>query len=244
MNDRLSGKRAVVTGGTRGLGRAIADAFAAEGAHVVCAGRTDPAGHPDWPREFTYLPVDVTDADSVEEMMSRAADTLGGIDIVVANAGVSIDGRVHRTTAADWATTMAVNVNGVFHTTRSAIPHLEKTGGTIINVSSSMATRVAVGAAAYCASKAAVEMFTKVSAAELGSRNITVNCLAPGILDGGIADELAQNPKAWELYRDRLIAKRVGRVAEAAAGAVFLASGDSSYVNGHVLEVNGGLLWA
>lgn len=245
---RLSGKSAVITGGTRGLGRAIAERFLKEGARVVCAARNpydikeviDLA-----PERCAYVPVDVTSDESVTALMDEAAERFGGIDVLVANAGVSRDGKVDRLPVADWQDMVATNLTGVFLCTRAAVPHLERSGaGRIVNVSSSMATRVAIGAAGYCATKAAVEMFTKVSAIELAPRGILVNSLAPGILDEGMGRQLTDNDRIWSRYKTRLALGRPGQVDEAADAAVFLAGPESNYVNGHVLEVNGGLLWS
>jgi 3-oxoacyl-[acyl-carrier protein] reductase len=244
---RLAGKTAVITGGTKGMGRAIADRYLGEGARVVCAARNeydikevlDAA-----PDRASYVPVDVTEPDSVTELMRHAADALGHIDVFVANAGVNYDGRVERLPVDHWNTVVATNLTGVYLGTRAVVPYMETSGGgRIINVSSCMATRVAIGAAAYCATKAAVEMFTRVSAMELASRGILVNCLAPGIFEEGMGRALIENERIWTHYRKRLALGRPGQADEAADAAVFLASDDSSYVNGHVLEVNGGMLW-
>ncbi|MCX5328792.1 SDR family NAD(P)-dependent oxidoreductase [Streptomyces sp. NBC_00140] len=245
---RLIGKTAVITGGTRGLGRAIAERYLQEGARVVCAARNpydikevlDLA-----PDRSAYIPVDVTSDGSVEALMARTTELFGGLDILVANAGVSRDGRVDRLAVDDWQDMVATNLTGVFLCTRAAVPYLERSpAGRIVNVSSSMATRVAVGASGYCATKAAVEMFTRVSAIELAPRGILVNSLAPGILDEGMGQHLTANDRVWSRYKTRLALGRPGHADEAADAAVFLAGPESSYVNGHVLEVNGGLLWA
>ncbi|WP_257032322.1 MULTISPECIES: SDR family NAD(P)-dependent oxidoreductase [unclassified Streptomyces] len=245
---RLSGKTAVITGGTRGLGRAIAERYLLEGAQVVCAARNpydikevfDLA-----PGRGAYVETDVTSEASVAALMTEAAERFGGIDILVANAGVSRDGKVDRLAVDDWQDMVSTNLTGVFLCTRAAVPYLERsTTPRIINVSSSMATRVAIGAAGYCATKAAVEMFTKVSAIELARRGILVNSLAPGILDEGMGQELTANERVWEHYKTRLSLGRAGGADEAADAAVFLAGPESTYVNGHILEVNGGLLWS
>ncbi|MEV5242766.1 SDR family NAD(P)-dependent oxidoreductase [Streptomyces cinnamoneus] len=244
---RLAGRTAVITGGTRGLGRAIAERYLAEGANVVAAARSPYDfkevldAHPDRARMEI---VDVTSADSLDALMASAQAGFGTVDVVVANAGVSRDGRVEKLPEDHWRDMVDTNLTGTFLTTRAAVPVLRERGGRIINVSSSMATRVAVGAAGYCATKAAIEMFTKVSAIELGRMGILVNALAPGIIDAGMGHALKSNDKAWETYRTRFSLGRAGRAEEVADAAVFLADQGSSYVNGHVLEVNGGLLWA
>lgn len=197
------------------------------------------------PERGAYVEVDVTSDASVTALMADVAERFGGIDILVANAGVSRDGRVDRLPVTDWQDMVATNLTGVFLCTRAAVPYLERsTAGRIVNVSSSMATRVAVGAAGYCATKAAVEMFTRVSAIELAPRGILVNSLAPGILDEGMGQQLTANDRIWSRYKTRLALGRPGSSGEAADAAVFLAGAESSYVNGHVLEVNGGLLWS
>ncbi|MDQ3405746.1 MAG: SDR family oxidoreductase [Actinomycetota bacterium] len=245
---RLDGKVAVITGGTKGLGRAIAQRFLDEGASVVCAARSphqigelvDLA-----PDRVVFHPVDVTDANSVTELMDKAVAEFGGLDVVVANAGVSHDGKVERLDPEDWRQMVETNLNGVFYSTQAAARHMIAQGsGQIITVSSCMASRVAVGAGGYAATKAAVEMFTKTSAIELGRKGVRVNCLAPGVLDGGMGEQVAGNDKVWAAYKSRFSLGRAGRLDEAADGALFLASESSSYVNGHVLEVNGGLLWS
>ncbi|MEU5419150.1 SDR family NAD(P)-dependent oxidoreductase [Streptomyces sp. NPDC001407] len=244
----LHGKTAVVTGGNRGLGLAIVNEYLMEGADVVCASRTPgdiKALQDEYPGRCLHLPTDVTEPDSVAEAMRAAEEEFGGLDIVVANAGISRDARVEKLDPADWDAMTATNLKGVFLCTRAAVPYLRRRGGgAIVNVSSALANRVAVGAACYSATKAAVETFTKVTAIELSRDAIRVNAIAPGFLDAGMGRELTGNPRLWESYRKRFALGRTGEAREAARAAVFLASKDASYVNGAVLEVNGGLLWA
>ena len=238
---RLANKVAIVTGGTRGLGRAIAEQFLAEGASVVCAARR--------PDELAsgrlhYIPVDVTDELSVRALVESTVDMFGHVDVMVANAGVSRDGLIAKLSVADWETTVETNLTGVFLSVREAARHMVVRGeGRIITVSSCLATKPVPGAAAYSATKAAVEALTRTAAVELGPKGISVNCLAPGYMDGGMGRQLAAQPQLWRRYQPHLVLDRLGHPDELAAAAVFLASPASSYINGHVLEVNGGLHW-
>ncbi|WP_374776261.1 SDR family oxidoreductase [Streptomyces sp. NBC_01310] len=246
---RLKDKVAVITGGTRGLGRAIAERYLDEGATVVCAARNPyDIEHliRQLPDRVLFHRTDVADPGSVEELMDAAVAAYGRIDVLVANAGVNHDGKVDRISPEAWRAMVDTNINGTFHTLQSAAKRMiaQGGGGRIITVSSSMSTRVAIGAAGYSATKAAIETLTKVAAIELGRKGIQVNSLAPGVLEDGMGRELSRNQKVWEAYHHRFSLGRAGTLDEAALGAVFLASEDSSYVNGHVLEVNGGLLWA
>jgi 3-oxoacyl-[acyl-carrier protein] reductase len=245
---RLTGMTAVITGGTRGLGRAIAEGFLDEGASVLCAAR-NPYDIEELvdkePDRVAFHATDVTDPDSVRSMVDTAVQRFGSLDVLVANAGISHNGMITRLTPSDWEATVSTNLTGVFLCTQAAAKVMAgQGGGRIITVSSCTASRVAVGAAAYSASKAAVEMFSRSAAVELAPKGIAVNCLSPGYVDEGMGRDLAANEKVWDVYRPRLLAGRLGRPAEIAAAAIFLAGQDSSYVNGHVLEVNGGLMWA
>lgn len=243
----LRNKVVVITGGTRSLGRCIAAAMLREGAHVVCAARAEhdldeliglARGR------VSFAPVDVRDRSSVEKLMRSAATEKGRVDILVANAGISRDGPIDTLPIADWADVIGTNLTGTFHCIQAVIPYMRSQGGgTIITVSSAMSTRVAAGAGAYCVSKAAVDMLTRVSAVELADDGIRVNALAPGFIDEGMGRRLADSNATWKTYQRRLLARRLGTAEEVGRAAVFLASDHSSYINGHVLEVNGGLLW-
>lgn len=243
---RLKGKVAVVTGGTKGLGRCIAEAYLAEGANVVIAARDENSARPVLDiggDNVAFYPVDVRTSDSVSELSAHAAEHFGGLDIMVANAGVSRPGRAAELATEDWQETVTTNFTGTFHCVQSAVPYLrESHAGRIITMSSALGSRVAPGGSAYCATKAGVEMLTKVVAVELAEEGITVNCLSPGLIDEGMGNLLKNSP-VWEKYSPKLASGRLGRPEEVADAAVFLASDESTYVNGHVLEVNGGLVW-
>jgi 3-oxoacyl-[acyl-carrier protein] reductase len=244
---KLKDKVAVVTGGTRGLGLKITEAFVAEGARVVAAARgsagvAESLGH--LGDRAVFEQADVRDAQSVRSLLGTAADRFGGVDIVVANAGLSRPGPIEGLSFEAWSEVLETNVNGVFHCVREAVPHLEKSGnGRIITLSSALGSRPTRGAASYCSTKAAVEMFTRVAALELAPRGITVNCLSPGFIDEGMGSLLKANEAVWSQYAPKVSLGRMGLGEEVADAAVYLAAGSGSYVNGHVLEVNGGLSW-
>ncbi|MFD3655158.1 SDR family NAD(P)-dependent oxidoreductase [Streptomyces sp. NPDC058620] len=242
----LAGLRAVVTGGTAGLGLHLAAGFLEAGAQVMCGARGEGRSGELVERygEFAgYTAADVRDPSSVDGLMAEAADRFGGVDIVVANAGITRNGTVRKLSPADWRDVMSTNVDGVFHTVQAALPHLERSGGgTILTLSSAMTGRIAPGASAYVASKAAIEAFTRCCAVEFAGRSVRVNCLSPGILTVGMGEAVCADERLRAAYWPRLLAGRAGTPQEAVNAAVFLVSPAASYINGQVLEVNGGLL--
>lgn len=245
---RLVGKVAIVTGGAKGLGRAIAEAYVKEGCRVVCAGRAADAGGgalpPPGQGDLAFHRADVRDTGSVRDLMGAVYEAYGRLDVLVANAGVSRPGPSADLAPDAWDEVVDTNLNGTFRSVREAVPYLEKDGGgRVLTMSSALATRVARGSSAYAASKAGIEMLTRVAAVELGPRGITVNCLSPGFIDEGMGRELARNERLWNHYGAKISVGRAGGADEVAGAAVFLASDESAYVNGHVLEVNGGLSW-
>ncbi|MEU5159737.1 SDR family NAD(P)-dependent oxidoreductase [Streptomyces sp. NPDC020875] len=240
----LQGRTAVVTGGTRGLGRAVARAMADAGAVVVAAARDVPEEPPDGDRRIVAVEADVTVPGSVEALMKTVGARYGGPHIVVANAGISRPGPVAGLSYEHWDAVVGTNLTGVFHTVRAAVPYLrDVVDGRIITVSSILGRRAVPGAAAYCASKAAVERFTEVCALELAADGITVNCLAPGFIDEGQGRALMADERLWPRLSAGLAAGRPGTGAEVGAAAVFLASAQSGYVNGAVLPVDGAVRW-
>ena len=231
---RLAGKGAVVTGGTRGIGRATVDAFLAEGAHVVACGRSELP--PDTDR-LSWVRADVSREDEVEALFDAALDRLPGLDVVVNNAGVAHDALLVDLTLADWQRVLDVNLRGPFLVCRRAVDEmLASGGGRIVNVSSFAAGGL-VGEAAYATAKAALLSLTRSIAKEYGSRRIACNAVVPGYVD---TDMLAGLSAAAREARARLSPEaRFGRPEEVAEAIVFLASDEAAFVTGDALYVAG-----
>jgi len=234
-DERLDGKVALFTGGGYGPGRAIAEAFRAEGATVVCAARSYPADDPatgPLPSGPLFERVDVSSVDSVRALVDRTCEAHGRVDILVANAGVSRDGKIVNPSADQWRASLDTNLAGTVYSISAAARHMRRQGGgQIITLSSRMAASPARGGAASTAANAAanagVETLTRVVAVDLGRHGIRVNCIAPGVPGDGHGAADQPGP---------------GELREAAHAAVFLAAPDSSPVNGAVLEVSGDVL--
>lgn len=244
---RLDDKVAVVTGGSRGIGRAICVALAEAGAHVVvnyqgneaAAGKTlellQSVGGKGELAQF-----DVSNPQSVDTAVRDLAKAHGRIDVLVNNAGIAIDQLLLRLAPEDLERTFATNVNGAIYCAKAAIrPMMRKKAGRIINLSSVVAELGNPGQAAYSASKAAIIGLTKSLAREYASRGITVNAVAPGFIETDMTSGLPDEMKDWIITRTPL--ERVGTPAEVAAAVVFLASDEASYITGQVLRVNGGM---
>lgn len=243
----LRHKVAVVTGGTSGLGASIAESLLIAGAHVTCAARREhhfTSIAQLSPARARYAPVDILDRYSIDDLFAGVAAEFGRVDIVVANAGITNDGLIETIDPDDWRAVIDTNVTGTFNCIQSALPHLPNDTGRIIIVSSALSTRPSVGASAYCVSKAALDMLTKVCAEETAERGITVNAVAPGFIDTGMGQRLTSNDIAWDEVSPRLLSNRKGAGYEIGDSVRFLASHRGNYINGHVLEVNGGLRWS
>jgi NAD(P)-dependent dehydrogenase (short-subunit alcohol dehydrogenase family) len=248
MADRLRGKVAIVTGAGSGIGRACALRFAAEGARVVVndvrgeaaeavAKEIAAAGG-----EAVARPADVSDPDAVDALLEGAVATFGRLDVLVNNAAAPLPGSVAETTNADWRTVQSVTLDGTFFGVRGAVRAMaERGGGSIINVSSGAALGGEPGLAAYGAAKAAVVNLTRTAAVENGPSGVRVNAILPGPIETPpllAAVEASGGREAWER---QIPSRRLGLPEEIAAVALFLASDESSYVNGAAIVADGGI---
>ncbi len=242
----LKGQCGIVTGGTRGIGKAIAQRLAQRGVNLVVAARTLPAAQevaaslstPDV-RVFG-MKLDVSNAGEVEQVFEFAREKFGRIDILVNNAGITKDGLLMRMQEDAWDTVIDINLKGVFLCSREAIRDMAKQRyGRIINITSVAAFMGNPGQANYSASKAGIVGFTKTVAREYASRNITVNAVAPGFIETAMTDVLPQHIK--EEMKKMIPLGRFGTVDDVAEAVVFLASPEAGYITGHVLHVNGGM---
>ena len=240
----LSGKRALVTGASGGIGREIAKALAAAGASVALSGTRVAAleetaaaigGEP------AILPCNLSDLDAVDRLVPDAEAALGGIDILVNNAGMTRDNIFMRMKNEEWDEVLAVNLTAAFHLTRAVLRGMMKQRyGRIIGITSVVGVVGNPGQANYAASKAGLIGMSKSLAYEVASRNITVNTVAPGFIGSAMTDELDDKQRANIL--GKVPAGRLGTAEEVAACAVFLASTEAAYLTGHTLNVNGGMV--
>ena len=241
----LSNKVALVTGASRGIGRAIAHRLAEQGAIVVAAARGDHANATaaeivSAGRHGEAVSLDVTDAEAVQRLPGDIVDRHGRLDIVVSNAGVTRDQLLMRMKREDWETVIATNLTATFTLAQAAMrPMLKQRGGRIIAVSSVVGQMGNAGQTNYAASKAGLIGFAKALAREVASRGITVNVIAPGMVDTDMTRAVTE--KAQVDWAQQIPLGRLGSVDDVAAAACYLASDEASYITGHVLAVNGGM---
>ncbi len=245
---RVEGKVALVSGGARGIGAATARLLAREGAAVVLAdvleeeGKATEAEISETGGRATFLKLDVTDEENWQRVIDVTVATYGKLDVVVNNAGISGRTAVEETEAETWDRVMAVNGKGVFLGTKLAIPELRKAGGgSIINISSIYGIVGSETSAAYHASKGAVRIFTKAAAIQYASEGIRVNSVHPGFVDSPMTAASHALPGVHDLRVGRTPLGRMGTPEDIAAGVLYLASDESSFVTGSELVIDGGM---
>ncbi len=243
----LEGKIAIVTGSAQGIGRAIAETLARQGADIVVAdldpgrsqetvGLIEKTG-----RRALNVKLNVADWNDVKAMVDRVLKEWGKIDILVNNAGITRDGLILRMKEEDWNLVLQVNLNGTFFCSKAVLPPMTKQrSGRIVNIASIVGVMGNAGQANYAASKAAVIGLTKTLAREYASRMVTVNAVAPGFIDTTMTQGLPAEVK--ETLQKQIPLGRLGQPADVAEAVCFLASDEAGYITGQVLHVNGGML--
>lgn len=243
---RLKGKVAIVTGSGRGIGYAIAELFAKEGADIVLSDVNEAVlGEAQAKIEALgvkalSVKVDVTSEGQVEELVKKTVDKFGKVDILVNNAGITKDGLLIRMSEADWDSVLSVNLKGAFLCTRAVSRvMIKQRSGKIVNMASIIGITGNPGQANYSASKGGLIAFTKTAAKELASRNVNVNAIAPGFIRTDMTDKLPEATKKAML--ERIPLNRFGETTDVAKAALFLASEDSGYITGCTIQVDGGM---
>ncbi|NKN11159.1 3-oxoacyl-[acyl-carrier-protein] reductase [Rhizobium laguerreae] len=239
----LSGRKALVTGASGGIGEEIARLFHKQGAIVGLHGtRVEKleALAADLGERVKIFPANLSDRDEVKALGQKAEADLEGVDILVNNAGITRDGLFVRMSDEDWDSVLEVNLTATFRLTRELThPMMRRRYGRIINITSIVGVTGNPGQANYCASKAGMIGFTKSLAQEIATRNVTVNCVAPGFIESAMTGKL--NDKQKEAIMGAIPMKRMGTGGEVASAVAYLASSEAAYMTGQTLHVNGGM---
>ena len=247
---KLEGKKAIVTGGSRGIGRAVALMYAKEGADVLVNYHSNDAAAKDTVAEIEKLgrkgvavAADVANYTSAQDMVEECVKQLGGVDIVVNNAGVSKPSMLLKMKEEDWDAIIDIHLKAAFNTTQAAGRHMkEQKSGKIINVISTAGIFGTIGQINYASAKAGIIGFTKSASRELGRYGINVNVICPGITKTEMTGKLQTDEKLKKIYEGRIQLGRFAEPEEIAPAFVFLASQDASYITGQVLGVDGGYI--
>lgn len=241
---RLQGKTAVITGGARGIGKAVALRFLQEGAKVAVGDyrfEGNDFGIAYGPDRLLTAQADVTSTEQVESLMKAAVEAFGRIDVLINNAGITSDGLLTKMDEAEWKKVVDVNLTGVFKCTKAAVSYMiEQGSGVILNASSVIGVYGNVGQTNYSATKAGVIGMTKTWAKELGPKGIRVNAVTPGFIATDMTAKVPQ--KVLDLMESKTPLRRLGRPEDIASAYLFLASDEASFINGAVLGVDGGLV--
>jgi 3-oxoacyl-[acyl-carrier protein] reductase len=246
ISSGLAGKTAIVTGGSRGIGRAIVEMLAGDGADVTffyrdnadAAAAVVAAGQAEG-RAIAAAQVDIRDSAACAAAVERIVEQRGRIDVLVNNAGVIRDNQLAGFSDAEVADVLDTNVTGLFNVTRAVAPYMiSQRGGRIVNLSSVAGTKGGRGQTNYAASKGAVDAFTRALAVELAPRKVMVNAVAPGVIETEMSEQV--RALAGDAVKARILLKRYGKAEEVAYAVWFLASDYASYITGQVLTVDGG----
>lgn len=239
----LTGRRALVTGASGGIGGAIAEALHRQGATVALSGTRrealDAVAEQLGERTLV-LPADLSDSEAVDALIPQAEEAMEGLDILVNNAGLTRDGLSMRMSDYDWEIVLKVNLEAAFRLSRSALRSMmRQRSGRIISITSVVGVTGNAGQANYAASKAGLIGLSKALAQEVAPRNVTVNCVAPGFIQSAMTDAL--NDKQKEQILSAVPSRRLGSGLDVAAAVAYLASDEAAYVTGQTLHVNGGM---
>lgn len=246
----LKGKIALITGGTRGIGRTIVEEFSKEEASIAFFGTNESLGkevkeslEPQLKegQKISFYKVDVSDFGAVKEGINQVLSDFGSIDVVVNNAGITRDNLLMKMTEEEWDKVLDTNLKSIFYICQTIIrPMLKARKGKIINITSISGIAGNAGQTNYAASKAGMIGFTKSLAKEAASRNIQVNCIAPGFIETDMSAAIAEEKK--KSFIDSIPLQRFGKTEDIAYAAIFLASDRSNYITGQVLTIDGGLV--
>jgi 3-oxoacyl-[acyl-carrier protein] reductase len=244
---RLKDKVAIITGGARGIGKKISQTFLKEGASVYIFDVNEEEGartvgelQPAYDGKVNFFKVDITDEKSVEQSIEKIIEAEGRIDILVNNAGITRDNLILRMSLEDWKKVIDINLTGAFICSKHTVKYMVKNrSGKIINISSIVGVHGNAGQSNYSSSKAGIIGLTKTLARELAGRNILVNAIAPGYIETEMTEKLSDKIK--EKLMEQIPTGRLGSVDDVAKTALFLASDDSNYITGTVINLDGGM---
>ena len=238
---KLEGKTAIVTGGSSGIGRAIATAYVEAGADVVIANRTESSGTA-VAEELgcTYVRTDVREYDQVEALVEAAVEEYGGLDVMVNNAGIASERPVGEMELDTWEEVVRTDLDGVVYGTKAALPYLQESDGCIVNTASIYGLVGGKGAAAYSAAKGGVVNFTQQVAVDYADDGVRVNSICPGFVETPMTEDLLETDRFYNYVRENTPMNRPAQPEEIAPLAVFLASDDASYMTGANVPIDGG----